>query len=96
MVLMLKRTITSKKRGRSVRSTGGCCPCLALYTPFPSTNIANARGAGMGADLALHVGDRYTIALVKLSPTYFPFELPSSIVLRKVGSANWLAFIALS
>jgi MFS family permease len=50
----------------------------------------------MGADLALNVGDRYTIALVMFFPTYFLFELPSNIVLRKVGSANWLAFIALS
>lgn len=50
----------------------------------------------MGVDLALNVGDRYTIALVMFFPTYFLFELPSNIVLRKVGSANWLAFIALS
>ena len=50
----------------------------------------------MGTDLALNVGDRYTIALVVFFPTYFLFELPSNIVLRKVGSANWLAFIALS
>ena len=50
----------------------------------------------MGADLALNVGDRYTIALVMFFPTYFLFELPSNIVLRKIGSANWLAFIALS
>ena len=50
----------------------------------------------MGTDLALNVGDRYTVALVMFFPTYFLFELPSNIVLRKVGSANWLAFIALS
>jgi MFS family permease len=50
----------------------------------------------MGADLGLNIGDRYTIALVMFFPTYFLFELPSNIVLRKVGSANWLAFIALS
>ncbi|KAF1975905.1 phthalate transporter-like protein [Bimuria novae-zelandiae CBS 107.79] len=58
--------------------------------------IFNARVAGMGQDLALNVGDRYTIALVVFFPTYFLFELPSNIVLHKVGSANWLAFIALS
>lgn len=28
------------------------------------------------------------------SPPYMVFELPSNIVLRKVGVANWLAFIA--
>lgn len=50
----------------------------------------------MGVDLALDVGERYTTALVMFFPTYCLFELPSNIVLRKVGSANWLAFIALS
>ena len=50
----------------------------------------------MGEDLALQIGDRYTIVLVVFFPTYALLELPSNIVLRKVGSANWLAFIALS
>ncbi|KAH6621950.1 major facilitator superfamily domain-containing protein [Boeremia exigua] len=70
----------------------------ALYSIslIDRTNIANARVAGMGADLALNVGDRYTTALVMFFPTYVIFELPSNIVLRKVGSANWLAFIAVS
>lgn len=60
------------------------------------TNIANARIAGMGTDLALQIGDRYTIVLVLFFPTYFLLELPSNMVLRKVGSANWLSFIGLS
>jgi len=50
----------------------------------------------MDQDLALYIGERYTIALVMFFPTYFLLELPSNIVLRKVGSANWLSFIALS
>jgi MFS family permease len=50
----------------------------------------------MGTDLDLQIGDRYTIVLVLFFPTYFLLELPSNIVLRKVGSANWLAFIAVS
>lgn len=48
----------------------------------------------MGEDLGLHIGSRYTIALVVFFPPYFFFELPSNIVLRRVGSANWLSFIA--
>ncbi|KAH9878283.1 hypothetical protein J1614_003500 [Plenodomus biglobosus] len=60
------------------------------------TNIANARIAGMGTDLALQIGDRYTIVLVLFFPTYFLLELPSNMILRKVGSANWLSFIGLS
>jgi MFS family permease len=50
----------------------------------------------MEADLRLDIGERYTIVLVLFFPTYFLLELPSNIVLRKVGSANWLSFIALS
>lgn len=50
----------------------------------------------MGADLGLQIGNRYTIVLVVFFPTYALLELPSNIILRKVGSANWLAFIALS
>ncbi|PGG95220.1 hypothetical protein AJ79_10178 [Helicocarpus griseus UAMH5409] len=57
-------------------------------------NISNARVAGMNAELELHIGSRYTIALVVFFIPYFLFELPSNIVLRKVGSANWLAFVA--
>lgn len=61
-----------------------------------TSQIANARVAGMGADLNLQIGDRYTIVLVLFFPTYFLLELPSNMILRKVGSANWLSFIALS
>ncbi|KAK2746576.1 hypothetical protein FQN55_005564 [Onygenales sp. PD_40] len=57
-------------------------------------NISNARVAGMDKELGLSIGSRYTIALVVFFIPYFIFELPSNIVLRKVGSANWLAFVA--
>ncbi|KEF56660.1 uncharacterized protein A1O9_06849 [Exophiala aquamarina CBS 119918] len=68
----------------------------ALYSIalIDRVNISNARVAGMGEDLGLHIGSRYTIALVVFFPPYFFFELPSNIVLRRVGSANWLSFIA--
>ncbi|KAJ9636860.1 hypothetical protein H2199_007854 [Coniosporium tulheliwenetii] len=59
-------------------------------------NISNARVAGMDQDLGLRIGARYTIALVMFFPPYFLFELPSNILLRRVGSANWLSFIAFS
>ncbi|KAF2846543.1 phthalate transporter-like protein [Plenodomus tracheiphilus IPT5] len=70
----------------------------ALYSIalIDRTNISNARVAGMGADLSLQIGDRYTIVLVLFFPSYFLLELPSNVILRKVGSANWLAFVALS
>lgn len=68
----------------------------ALYSIalIDRVNISAARVAGMDVDLGLTIGDRYTIALVVFFPPYFFLELPSNIVLRKVGSANWLAFIA--
>lgn len=48
----------------------------------------------MDRDLQLYVGNRYTIALITFFPPYMLFEMPSNIVLRKFGTANWLAFIA--
>ena len=59
-------------------------------------NISAARISGMADDIGLDIGNRYTIALVVFFPPYFCFELPSNIVLRRVGSANWLSFIAFS
>lgn len=47
----------------------------------------------MAAELGLDVGSRYSIALLVFFITYFLFEIPSNIVLRKVGAANWLAFL---
>lgn len=59
-------------------------------------NISAARVAGMEADLELFIGNRYTVALLVFFIPYFLFELPSNLILRRVGSANWLAFIAFS
>ena len=70
----------------------------ALYSIalIDRVNISAARVAGMDADLGLDIGARYTIALVVFFIPYFLLELPSNILLRKVGSANWLAGIAFS
>lgn len=70
----------------------------ALYSIalIDRVNISAAYVVGMGVDLGLGIGKRYTIALLVFFIPYFIFELPSNIVLRKVGSANWLSFIAFS
>jgi hypothetical protein len=70
----------------------------ALYSIalIDRVNISAARIAGMDVDLGLHIGSRYTTALAVFFPSYALLELPSNIVLRKVGTANWLAFIAFS
>lgn len=58
--------------------------------------MSNARIAGMQEELQLGVGDRYSIALLVFFIPYFLFELPSNIVLRKVGAAQWLGGITLA
>lgn len=47
----------------------------------------------MDRELRFDVGDRYSIALLVFFITYFIFEIPSNVVLRKVGAANWLSFL---
>ncbi|RPA99625.1 MFS general substrate transporter [Choiromyces venosus 120613-1] len=70
----------------------------ALYSValIDRANMANAAIAGMMVDLKLFIGDRYSIALLMFFIPYFLFELPSNIVLRRVGSAVWLASIGLA
>ena len=55
-----------------------------------AAQISAARISGMDQDLQLSIGDRYTICLVVFFPTYMIVEFPSNIVLRKVGTKNWL------
>lgn len=50
----------------------------------------------MGVDLDMLVGDRYSVALLVFFVTYILFELPSNLILRKVGAAKWLSFLAFS
>ncbi|PGH18792.1 hypothetical protein AJ79_00205 [Helicocarpus griseus UAMH5409] len=60
------------------------------------TNLSAARVAGMHEDLRFDIGERYSIVLLVFFITYFIFEIPSNVILRKVGAARWLSFIALS
>lgn len=50
----------------------------------------------MDRELGFRIGNRYSIALLVFFITYFIFEIPSNIVLRKVGAANWLSFLCMS
>lgn len=58
--------------------------------------ISAARIAGMNEELRFNVGDRFSIALLVFFITYFIFEIPSNVVLRKAGAANWLSFLCFS
>jgi hypothetical protein len=48
----------------------------------------------MGVDLNMLIGNRYSVALLVFFVTYIIFELPSNLILRKVGAAKWLPFLA--
>ena len=50
----------------------------------------------MEEDLGIEKDNRYTIALLMFFIPYFIFEIPSNLVIRKFGAANWLAFLSFS
>ncbi|ETI23078.1 hypothetical protein G647_04874 [Cladophialophora carrionii CBS 160.54] len=57
------------------------------------TNISAAYIAGMAVDLELTVGARYSIALLVFFIGYAIFELPSNLVIRRLGAQIWLGFL---
>ncbi|KAK7398349.1 hypothetical protein QQX98_012283 [Neonectria punicea] len=59
-------------------------------------NLSNARVAGMNGDLRFDIGDRYSIALLVFFITYFLFELPTTLSLRRVGPKLLLNSLVLS
>lgn len=68
----------------------------ALYTIalVDRSNISVARISGLDEDVGLKQGSRASIVLLVFFIGYIIFEIPSNIVIHKVGAANWLAFIA--
>ncbi|KAF8070733.1 major facilitator superfamily domain-containing protein [Lyophyllum atratum] len=70
-------------------------PLLALLYSFAlidRINLGAAYTAGMGADLGLTKGARYSIATCLYFVPYILFQLPGNLVLRKFGVRNWLTF----
>jgi MFS family permease len=57
------------------------------------TNISAAYIAGLAEDLRLDIGARYSIALLVFFPGYCIFELPSNMVIRRLGARWWLSFL---
>ncbi|KEF55438.1 uncharacterized protein A1O9_08188 [Exophiala aquamarina CBS 119918] len=68
----------------------------ALYTIalVDRSNISVARISGLDEDVGLKQGNRASIVLLVFFIGYIIFEIPSNIVIHKIGAANWLAFIA--
>lgn len=60
------------------------------------TNLGLALVAGLQRDLGLGIGNRYTIVVMVFFVAYILFEIPSNLVLPRVGPANWLAFLGFS
>ncbi|KAF8891797.1 major facilitator superfamily domain-containing protein [Infundibulicybe gibba] len=68
-------------------------PLLALLYSFAlidRINLGAARTAGMGADLKLNIGARFSIATCLYFVPYILFQLPGTLVLRKLGVRNCL------
>ncbi|KAL0953964.1 hypothetical protein HGRIS_005124 [Hohenbuehelia grisea] len=71
-------------------------PILAILysiSLIDRVNISNAYVAGMAQDLQLQVGSRYSLATLIFFVPYILFELPSNILIRKVGAARWIGTI---
>ncbi|POY70887.1 hypothetical protein BMF94_6064 [Rhodotorula taiwanensis] len=66
--------------------------CISL---IDRTNISVARVAGMAKDLKLTVGERYSIVTCVFFVPYIIFELPSNLIIRKVGCRNQLSTIVI-
>ncbi|POY70873.1 hypothetical protein BMF94_6050 [Rhodotorula taiwanensis] len=66
--------------------------CISL---IDRTNISVARLAGMAKDLKLTVGERYSIISCIFFVPYIIFELPSNLIIRKVGCRNQLSTIVI-
>ncbi|KEF61666.1 uncharacterized protein A1O9_03234 [Exophiala aquamarina CBS 119918] len=60
------------------------------------TNISAAYIAGMSTDLELTVGARYSISLLVFFIGYALFEIPSNLVIRRLGARWWLSFLIIS
>ncbi|KIX10367.1 uncharacterized protein Z518_01449 [Rhinocladiella mackenziei CBS 650.93] len=60
------------------------------------TNISAAYIAGMAEDLELAVGARYSITLLVFFIGYAIFEIPSNMVIRRLGAQIWLSFLIIS
>ncbi|RXW14451.1 hypothetical protein EST38_g11403 [Candolleomyces aberdarensis] len=74
-------------------------PVLALVYSFAlidRINLGAAYAAGMGKDLHLTVGSRYSLVACLYFVPYIIFQLPGNLVLRRVGVRNWLTFLVVA
>ncbi|ORY16928.1 retrograde regulation protein 2 [Clohesyomyces aquaticus] len=60
------------------------------------TNISSAYIAGLAVDLRLDIGSRYNIALLIFFIPYALFQIPSNVIIRRLGARYWLGFLITS
>ena len=72
--------------------TLGFMYCVSL---MDRTNLGIAVVAGMGVDLRLDIGERYSIIVLIFFITYVLLQPPATVVLRKVGPRIFLPTITL-
>ncbi|KAJ9475658.1 putative High-affinity nicotinic acid transporter (putative) [Pseudozyma hubeiensis] len=67
----------------------------ALYSIalIDRTNLSAARIAGAGVELRLTAGTNYSIPLLMFFVPYILLEMPSNLLLRKIGAARQLSFL---
>ncbi|KAF8161311.1 major facilitator superfamily domain-containing protein [Crassisporium funariophilum] len=69
---------------------------LSALSLIDRSNLGLARAAGMDHDLGLSVGSRYSILSCIFFVPYIILQLPSNLLLRKLGVTHWLSFLAVS
>ncbi|KAJ2878642.1 hypothetical protein H4R27_005721 [Coemansia aciculifera] len=71
-------------------------PAFAMYffAIIDRNNIGNAKVAGMDVALGLH-GEQFNWIVSAFFFTYIFFEIPSNIMLKRVGARIWLPLIAI-
>lgn len=60
------------------------------------TNISVARISGMDEDLSLETGERVSIVTSTFFIGYILFNIPSNIVIRRIGAARFLGIITVA
>ncbi|KAK5045516.1 hypothetical protein LTR84_009134 [Exophiala bonariae] len=86
----LVRQVLWKIDRRLIPILGG----LYLWCLIDRSNLGGARIAGIDEAVGLNVGNRASIVILVFYLGYILFELPSNIVLQKVGPAIWLSALA--
>ncbi|TRM69109.1 major facilitator superfamily domain-containing protein [Schizophyllum amplum] len=69
--------------------------CLYAFCLIDRINMGSARTAGMGEDLGLDRGARYSIATCLYFVPYILFQIPGNLLVRRFGVRVWLSSITI-